>query len=105
MEEVTESSRFLDLTIKEWLSGMTNQERNEIVDAVFDLLSIGEAKSVFDLIQPKNVRAYLKTLASDGQLRRILSEEFLSLMEAARKTQLALDQSADGDEDQKGVTP
>ena len=95
MEEVTEDSKFLDLTIKEWLSGMTTQERNEIVDSVFDLLSIGEVNSVFDLIHPKNIRTYLRTLASDGKLRRILSEEFLNLIEAARKTQLALEEKQD----------
>ncbi|MBE6922429.1 MAG: DUF2974 domain-containing protein [Ruminococcaceae bacterium] len=99
MDRVSEDSKFLDLTIKEWLSGMTNQERNEIVDAVFDLLAIGEVNSVFDLIHPKNVRTYLKTLSTDGKLRRMFSEEFMSLMEAARKTQLALEeqpeQSAD----------
>ena len=91
MEEVSENSKFMDLTIKEWLSGMSNEERNEIVDAVFDLLSIGNVSSVFDIIHPKNVRTYLKTLSTDGKLRRILSEEFMSLLEAARKTQLALE--------------
>lgn len=93
MEEVTANSKFLDLTIKEWLSGMSIPERNEIVDTVFDLLSIGNVSSVFDLIHPKNVRTYLKTLTTDGKLRRILSEEFMSLIEAARKTQLALEGS------------
>ena len=92
MEAVTEDSKFLDMTIKEWLSGMTNEERNEIVDTVFDLLSIGGANSVFDIIHPKNVRTYLRTLAGDGKLRRILSDEFMSLIEAARKTQLALEE-------------
>jgi hypothetical protein len=93
MEKVTENSKFLDLTIKEWLNGMSSAERNEIVDSVFDLLTIGNASSVFDLIHPKNVRTYLKTLSSDGKLRRILSEEFMNLIEAARKTQLALEES------------
>jgi hypothetical protein len=92
MEEVTDNSIFLDLTIKEWLSGMSIAERNEIVDTVFDLLSIGNVSNVFDIIHPKNARTYLKTLTTNGELRRILSEEFLSLMEAARKTQLALDE-------------
>lgn len=99
MEEVTADSKFLDRTIKEWLSGMDNTERNEIVDTVFDLLSLGDAKSVFDLIQPKNVRTYLKTLSADGKLRKILSDEFMSLMEAARKTQLALEDSPAAAED------
>jgi hypothetical protein len=99
MEEVTADSKFLDRTIKEWLSGMDNTERNEIVDTVFDLLSLGDAKNVFDLIQPKNVRTYLKTLSADGKLRKILSDEFMSLMEAARKTQLALEDSPAAAED------
>ncbi len=93
MEEVTANSKFLDLTIKEWLNGLTTEERNEIVDTVFDLLSIGNVSSVFDLIHPKNVRTYLKTLSTNGELRRILSEEFMNLIEAARKTQLALEES------------
>lgn len=92
MEEVTDDSKFLDMTIKEWLSGMTNEERNEIVDTVFDLLAIGNVNNVFDIIHPKNVRTYLKTLTTNGELRRILSEEFMSLIEAARKTQLALEE-------------
>lgn len=91
MEEVTGSSKFLDMTIKSWFSGMTGEERNEIVDAVFDLLSIGGANCVFDIIHPKNVRAYLRTLATDGKLRKKLSDEFLSLIEAARKTQITLE--------------
>ena len=95
MEQVTNNSKFLDLTIKEWLSGMTIEERNEIVDSVFDLLTIGNVNSVFELIHPKNVRTYLKTLSSDGKLRRILSEEFMNLIEAARKTQMALEAEPD----------
>lgn len=95
MEEVTENSKFLDQTIKNWVSGMDNQDRNELVDTVFDLLNAGNVNSVFDLIHPKNIRTYLKTLVTDGKLRRILSEEFLNFMEAARKTQLALEEKTE----------
>ena len=94
VEEVSANSKFLDQTIKAWLAGMTNEERNEIVDSVFDLLASGEVKSVFDLIHPRNLRAYLRTLATDEKLRRTLSEEFLNLIEAARKTQLSLERRA-----------
>ena len=95
MEEVTADSKFLDQTIKNWVSGMSNQDRNELVDTVFDLLNTGNVGSVFDLIHPKNLRTYLKTLTTDGKLRRILSEEFLSFIEAARKTQLALEETSE----------
>ena len=95
MEEVTADSKFLDQTIKNWVSGMSNQDRNELVDTVFDLLNAGNVSSVFDLIHPKNIRTYLKTLVTDGKLRRILSEEFLNFIEAARKTQLALEDASE----------
>ena len=91
MEEITTDSRFLNQTIKHWLSGMTNQERNEIVDALYELLTVGNVDNVLEIIHPKNIRNYLRTLNTNSKIRKILSEELLSLMEAARKTQLALE--------------
>ena len=93
MEEITTDSRFLDQTIKTWFAGMTNEERNEIVDTIFDLLSIGEVDNVLDIIQPKNLKNYFRTLATNGKIRKMLSEEFLNLLEAAKKTQLALEET------------
>lgn len=98
MEEISADSRFLDQTIKTWLADMTMEERNEIVDTVYDLLTVSGADNVFDLLHPKNVRAYLKTLSTHGNIRRLLSGEFTNLLEAARKTQLALDTSKNNEE-------
>ena len=70
---------------------MTNEERNEIVDAVFELLGMGDVDNVLDIIHPKNLKNYFRTLATNSKIRKMLSDEFLSLLEAARKTQLALD--------------
>lgn len=95
VEEITAESRFLNQTIRNWLSGMTIQQRNEVVDTVFDLLSTGDVKNVFDIIQPKNIRNYLRALSRDGKTRRILSDELLSLIEAARMTQLQLEAAHD----------
>ena len=91
MEEITSDSRFMNLTIRNWLAGMTNEERNEVVDAVFELLSIGDVDNVIDIIQPKNIGNYLRTLHANAKIRRILSDELTSLIEAARKTQLELE--------------
>lgn len=93
MEEITADSRFLNQTIKTWLADMSNQERNEVVDTVFELLSVGNVENVLDIVQPKNIRNYLRTLNTNGKIRKILSEELLSLVEAAKKTQLALEQT------------
>lgn len=95
MEELTADSRFLDRTIKTWLADMTLEDRNQVVDAVFDLLGTGDVESARDIIQPRNIRNYLRTLNSDANIRRILSGELSSLLEAARKTQMQLSKTAE----------
>ena len=93
MQEVTEDSRFLDATIKTWFADMTIQERNQLVDVMFGLLGSGEADTVQEILHPKNIRTYIKTLSSDENLRRVLSTEFQGLIDAARRTKLQLEQS------------
>ena len=86
MEEVTEGSQRLDTTIKAWFAQMTNQERSQLVDVMFTLLGTGGVENVWDIFHPKNIRKYLKTLSTDENLRRVLSTEFQSFIEIARKT-------------------
>ena len=86
VEEITEGSQFVDATIKTWFSEMTSLERGQLVDVMYALLGSGGAENVCDLLHPKNIRTYIKTLTSDEYLRKVLSTEFSSLMEAARKT-------------------
>ena len=86
VQEITESSQFVDATIKTWFANMTNQERNQLVDVMFTLLGTGGVDNALDIFQPKNIKTYIKTLSSDENLRRVLSTEFQSLIEAAKKT-------------------
>ena len=90
MEEITSDSRFLDKTIKSWLDEMTLEERNEVVDAVFGLLGTGDVSTSREILQPKNLRNYLRVLANDGKLRKVLTDELANLVEAAVKTQFQL---------------
>ena len=85
MEEITANSKFVDATIKTWIADMTVQERNQLVDAMFALLGTGGVDSALEIFHPRNIRNYLKTLNTDENMRRILSSEFQSLMEAARR--------------------
>ncbi len=95
VEQITEGSQFVDATIKTWFADMTNQERNQLVDVMFALLGTGGADTVHDLIHPKNIRTYIKTLSSDEHLRRVLSSEFTGLIEAARKTRAKFEENRD----------
>ena len=93
MEVITENSQFIDATLKTWFSEMTNQERGQLVDVLYALLGSGSVESVNDLLHPKNIKTYLKTLSSNEHLRKVLSAEFTGLIEAARKTKMRLEES------------
>ena len=90
MDEISAHSHVLNLSIKSWLAEMTPEERNEVVDTLFNLLSTGNVESAKDIIQPRNIRNYFKTLSGDEGMRKLLSGELLSFIETAVKTQLRL---------------
>lgn len=92
VEEVTDSSLFIDATIKDWFAEMTNQERSQLVDVMFGLLGTGGVDNALDIFHPRNIRNYLRTLSGDTNMRRILSTEFQGLLEAARRTRLKFEQ-------------
>jgi len=93
MQDVTEGSRFADATIKAWFADMTNQERGQLVDVMFTLLGTGGVENALDIFHPKNIRNYVKTLSTDENMRRILSSEFQSLIEIAKRTKAQLEES------------
>lgn len=85
MEEITANSRHLNRTIKNWLAGMTNEERDIFFDTVFELLAAGDAAQTNEIIRPKNILSYVKTLKSDDEMRRLLASELVNLIQAAKK--------------------
>lgn len=85
MEEITADSRFLNLTIKNWVSQMSVQERNQVVDTLFALLNSGDVKTASDIFHPRNLGKYFRAVSSDDGVRQILSGELRNLLSAAKK--------------------
>jgi len=94
LEGITESSQFMDATIKNWFASMTNQERNQLVEEMYALLTTGSAEHASDVFQPKNILAYAKALSGDADMRHLLSGEFQGLIAAARKAYGTLSEKA-----------
>ena len=86
VDEITSHSKFIDSTIKHYLSDMTKDERIDFVDTVFGLLGTGGADQLFDLLHPKNIGAIVKTLGSDEKKRNYLLEECRELLRSAYAT-------------------
>ena len=83
MEEVDDSSRFVDQTIKHWLSTTSMEERNAFVDAVYELLTLGQIDDLREVILPKNVLRYLRMLSTDEHIRSVIAREFAELFRTA----------------------
>jgi hypothetical protein len=66
---------------------MTNEERSEFFDTVFELLESTGAERAGEIIRPQNVRAYLKVLKSNEYMRNVLASELVRLASIARQSQ------------------
>ena len=91
-EEITETSQFVDATLKNRFAAMTNQERNQLVDVMYTLLSSADVERAADIFHPRNLHVYLKALSEDEQLRKFLSTEFMGFVDAAWKARAKLEQ-------------
>ena len=89
VEKLTADSRFLDRTFKNWLASMSNEERSEFFDTVFELLESTGAEHAGEIIRPQNVRAYLKVLKTNEYMRNVLASELVRLVSSARQSQAA----------------
>lgn len=61
LEEVDAGSRLIDRTLKNWLAGLTGQQREIVADTLYELLASGDAKMVKEALEPKNLANALRT--------------------------------------------
>lgn len=59
-EQLSRQSRQFDSTLKEWLSHLTNGQREELIDGLFQVIGASDAKTVDELWNGKNILAILK---------------------------------------------
>ena len=87
MKEITADSRFMNLAIRNWAASLSNQERNQIVDAFFGVLDTGNPEDTVDsLFHPRSIYSYIKTLGSNEETRKLLTGEFQNILEIIWQT-------------------
>ena len=72
LEEVDAGSRMIDRTLKNWLAGLTSRQRETVVDTLYELLSSGDAKTIREALEPKNLASALHA-ALDADPRDLLT--------------------------------
>ncbi|GHT69584.1 hypothetical protein FACS1894110_19330 [Spirochaetia bacterium] len=87
LETRTQESHFVDRTLKEWIGGMNREQRQRFTDALYDILSSTDAKSLPDLTTKwfKNVGLMIQTYKDiDDSTRDIISQTISALFKSAR---------------------
>ena len=89
LDEVDEHSRFVDHTLKTWLTQVSPEQREQFVDALFSILEETNASSLKELTANwhKNAIIVLKSIRSmDDEMRHNISQALRLLFEAAKQT-------------------
>lgn len=72
LEEVSAGSKLIDRTLKNWLAGLTNQQRETVADTLYELLTDQDAKTVKEALEPANLSAALRA-SLDADPRDLLT--------------------------------
>lgn len=61
LEEVDAGSRMIDRALKDWLSGLTCEQRETVADTLYELLTVRDAKTVKEALEPQNLANALRS--------------------------------------------
>ena len=86
-EHMSGGSRFVDQATTAWLAGMTPEERNKLADVIYDLMTSGGAIRTEDLVHPKQIVNFVKSLVTDEGKRVTIIGSLSNLVQAVRETQ------------------
>ncbi|GHV65656.1 hypothetical protein AGMMS49587_20150 [Spirochaetia bacterium] len=87
LDTVTQGSRFIDRTLKDWIGGMDREQRQRFTDALYDILNSTEAKSLPKLTAGwfKNAGQMIQTYNDiDESTRDIISKTISALFKSAK---------------------
>jgi hypothetical protein len=93
LDSISQGSRFIDKTLKEWIGGLDHEQRRNFTDALYEILNATEAKSIPELTGSwfKNTRIILQSLnREDESTRKVIFKTLSALLRAAKNNISAL---------------
>ncbi|MBR3756395.1 MAG: DUF2974 domain-containing protein [Firmicutes bacterium] len=86
-EETTDSSKFIDRALKQWLQNMPKEKREAFVETVFSILDDCDAVTLKELFSKRNALTVMKNLtAMEAEDRELIQEGMSILSHSVRKT-------------------
>jgi hypothetical protein len=87
LSTVTRESRFIDRTMRDWLGSLDKEQRQRFIEALFEILSSSEARSLpeFTADWLKHTRLLLQGLNTiDEPTRKLIAQALAALFQAAK---------------------
>ncbi|MCI8556302.1 MAG: DUF2974 domain-containing protein [Lachnospiraceae bacterium] len=72
LRKVTAGSRMVDETIKDWLAGLSAEERKTFIDALYEVLKDSDVKHIGELAEPKKIYAALQKLGQEDVKTKVM---------------------------------
>ncbi|MBQ8433029.1 MAG: DUF2974 domain-containing protein [Clostridia bacterium] len=79
LKDVTEESKRIDRVLKEWVNKMTNEQREQFVEAMYQMLSADNAQTLTDLVSLKT-RWILRGKDLDPHVQQTLQKTLTELL-------------------------
>lgn len=80
------SSQLIDRTLKDWLAGMTREQREKVINGLYTALTATQAETVREVRERKKLAALRAILESDEETRRLTLSSFRILYHALRRS-------------------
>ena len=83
----TNSSQFIDMALKDWMSNMPADLREKLIDGVYSVISSADAHTLRELWSGKNTITILKGLRSlDDETRELMGQAFDIFKQSLKKS-------------------
>ena len=87
VDDITQGSRFINKTLKDWFATLDNTRREQFIEALFTILRASQAKTIPELERswPKSAARMLQSLGDIGEpAKNIIKTSLAALFHAAR---------------------
>jgi len=87
VDDVTQGSRFVDKTLKDWITRLDNTHREQFIEALYTILCASQAKTIIELERswPKSAARMLQSLGDIGEpTMNLIKTSLAALFHAAR---------------------
>lgn len=85
-DERSESSHVVEEAVKNWSAGLSQENRKELVETVYDVIQTTEAEKVDELIHPRNILRMCREIRKNSQRGRMVKDMIGELIKTIFRT-------------------